>query len=355
MRLAVIAVAAAALVGPLAHARPIDTEAAERHRSNCYDDNMVDRCDPAVRRDVRARFGLASVEQLSEADTQMRRAFFVDGHGNELPVVTFERAHGQSPQVRVSAIVADSERSRVVNMVAPASLDVWNDAIERSQYFHRALADEQPTPSEALPPGYGRAPGMCLHSWVVTVEASDPGADLPVRSKTQDACNDGLVIPFAFHLADLAYRALPACSGIRVGDGREPITALALCALLDGDMPAAGEALNQAMLLSSASRAALLIHDMAEIEWSGRTGVRGFDALREWPRLMEGNLLQFHRVSGIDADHASISGEVVQYERVTNAYPRRRSASFEQTWVRENGFDFRLRTMRVSAWSDWKR
>lgn len=355
MRLAFIAVMAAALVAPGAQAQSTITEAAERLRSDCYDDNMIDRCDPAVQRDVRARLGLASVEELNEADTQIRRAFFVDGHGNDLPVVTFERVHGESPQVRVSAIVANGGRGRVVNVVAPASLDLWNEAIEQSRYFHRALTDEQRTPSEPLPPGYVRVPGMCLHSWVVTVEASDPGADLRVRSKTQDACNDGLVIPFAFHLADLAYRALPPCSGIRVGDGRDSITALALCALLDGDMPAAGEALNQATLLRGASPTGMLIHDMAAIEWQGQTSVHGFDASREWPRLMEGNLLQFHRVSGIDADHASISGEVVQYERVTNAYPRRRSASFEQTWVRENGFDFRLRTMRVGAWGDWKR
>lgn len=327
--------------------------ATEALRSDCFDDNMTDRCDASVQRRVRERFDLRAIEQLSDANIQVRRVFFVDGHGGELPVVSFERAPGERPQVHVSALVENRGAHRVATLTAPVSLATWNEIIEQSRYIHRRLAEEPAPAEEPVPSGFVRVPGMCLHSWVITVEASDPGAGVPTRSATQDTCNDGLVVPFADRAAALALQALPSCSGIKTDDIRTPITALSLCALLGGDTVSAGEALNQAMMLRVSSNASLmLIHDRAEIDWQGES-ISGFEAIRAWPRLIDQNLLEYLGVSGRDADHVSITGDLVEYERNTQGYPRHRTARFEQTWVRGNGFDFRLRTMRVNRWSDW--
>lgn len=332
-----------------------DISPADALSSDCYDDNMTDRCDATVQREVRARFGLRSIEQLNAANIQARRAFAVDGYGNDLPVVSFERAPGEAPQVHVSVILAGDGATRVANLTAPVSLATWNDVLEQSRYFHRRLVEEPVPGEEPLPPGHVRVPRMCLHSWVMTVEASDPGEDAPLRRATQDLCNDGLVAPFAERAAALAFQALPACSGIKLEGGRTPIAGLSLCALLDGDTMAAGEALNQAMTLRAPSNASpLLIHDQAEIDWQGES-VQGFAAYSAWSRLLDRNLLQYERVSGRTSDTVSISGYIVEYERNSEGYPRHRTARFEQGWVRENGFDFRLRTMRVQRWGDWSR
>lgn len=321
--------------------------------SNCHDDNMTDRCDPDVQREVRAMFDLRSIEQLNTENIQVRRVFFVDGHGNDLPVVSFERAPGEPPRVRVAAIVAANGARRVVNLMAPVPLNTWDDILEASRFFHRELGEE-PTPAETpLPPGAQRVPAICLHSWVITGEASDPGAEMPVRRATQDVCNDGLVWPFAERAAALALDSIPSCSGIDVERSRSPITALSLCALLEGDAVSAGEALNQAMMLRGASSTlAMFIHDRAEINWQGES-VSGFQTLQAWPRLVGRNFLDYKRVIGRDLDRVTIIGQIAEYERDTPSTPRQRIARFEQTWVRENGFDFRLRTMRVQPWSDW--
>ena len=139
--------------------------ATEALRSDCFDDNMTDRCDASVQRRVRERFDLRAIEQLSDANIQVRRVFFVDGHGGELPVVSFERAPGERPQVHVSALVENRGAHRVATLTAPVSLATWNEIIEQSRYIHRRLAEEPAPAEEPVPSGFVRVPGMCLHSW----------------------------------------------------------------------------------------------------------------------------------------------------------------------------------------------
>lgn len=317
--------------------------------NNCFDDNMRNRCDAAIQQQTRDAFGVQSIEQLASQNVIVRRAFLIDGYGTDMPLVQFERRRGESPRVVVIVLVGTGETPRRVSLEAPVSSRAWNEVIEQSWLFHRALAPESAT-------AQADEMGGCLHSWVATVEASDPGEETPVRKATHDACNAGLAFPLARALGEIAFENLPQCSGLKRDDNFDAAGGLRLCAMLDGDRVAAGEVLSRAnelafnAALSMPSPAfSMLVHDGARVEFPDHPPVSGFDVMRSYASLMERKQFQVQQVFGESSDRVRIVGQVV--ERAEG--DRTRTASAQQIWVRENGFDFRLRSMRVEAFGPW--
>lgn len=209
-------------------------EAERRARPNCFDDNLTDRCAAEEQARVRALLGMASIEDEAAAGVEAYRAFFVDGYGQDMPAVSFERRPGRSPEV----VVYGRNGQR---MTAPVSATLWAQVRSESTFADREL---QPIPSNSpwLPP-------MCLHAWVQTVEMANSNTSrseiAPVRRRTEDACAAQLTTRFAFFLASEAVKAVPPCDVLSEQRQRNAVTLLVTCSGLMGDRLAAAELLNE--------------------------------------------------------------------------------------------------------------
>ena len=214
-------------------------EAERRARPNCFDDNLTDRCAADEQARVRTLLGVASIEDESAAGVEAYRAFFVDGYGNDMPAVAFERRPGEGPKV---VVYGREGRS----MSAPVSADIWQNVQSESRFADRVLQEPVATATAEGQPT--ALPAMCLHSWVQTVEMANTWPErwsvTPVRRRTEDACGGGLTTRFAFHLADVAVKAIPPCDVLDEGQQRNRITQLDTCLRLKGDRLAAADLRN---------------------------------------------------------------------------------------------------------------
>lgn len=207
---------------------------------NCVDDNMTDRCSEASRAATRQKFGVAAITDEAAAGAEIYRAFFVDGYGRDMPPVSFERRPGQAPVVIVYGEAG-------AKLSAPVSAAVWRKVQDESVFADRQISDPAVSPDANGRPE-PKLPPICLHSWVQTVEMSNtrPGSWslVPVRVRTEDACNGALTTRFAHRLADLAVEEIPPCDVLDEDHQRNAVTRLATCLMLKGDRLAAAELRN---------------------------------------------------------------------------------------------------------------
>lgn len=320
----------------------------------CMDDNGIDRCAAETRERVLSQFGVAPVEQMQAEGAVVRRAFLVNGHGGEMPLVSFERHPGHGPTLNVFAMVPTGQaQHRVVLMSAAVPLDLWTEVLDSSRNFDRTLvpaSDREP-----------RDPAGCLHQWVATVEAADQldgfaGHYEPrTRRRTQVACAEGLAFDYAFKLANIAVQILPECEAIATRRERSEPGVLSICAVFDGDRIAAAETWNQYVDVPyvgvdniTAASVAFVFHDSIEITRPGEPAARGFqEAAAQWARIFDRRSYIPTRVVGLDADHVRIEGFV---SSIASEDPWQwRVEPAVQTWVRENGFDFRLVRLAIES------
>ncbi len=216
-------------------------QAATTPDRDCLDDNLVDRCAEASRAATREKLGVASMSDEAEAGAEIYRAFFVDGYGQDMPAVAFERRLGQGPM----AVVYGHAGAKIS---APVSADVWRKVQLESVWADRQLA-EHAASVDASGRSVPRPPPICFHSWVQTVEMSNtwPGGwrVVPVRARTEDSCGGGLTTRFAHLLAELAVEAIPPCDVLDDKHQRNRVTQLSTCLTLKGDSLAAAELRNE--------------------------------------------------------------------------------------------------------------
>jgi len=224
----------------------------------CGDDQGKDRCAPEVQADMRGYYGLESVEELAEAGSEVYRAMFVDGYGNEIVAVSFVRERGKAPYVDVRAPSrAPDEEQLLRTTVSP---DRWWTVSGRSPSFDQKMA------YEVAPEDGART--MCLHGSVVVVESaeanspyvsstidfSQDGEEISetkierpaptIRRDTESACANGLAVPYAFDLAKEAMESLVECSNLKLDDFRNATNFLAACHRLRGDRLTAAQAIS---------------------------------------------------------------------------------------------------------------
>lgn len=225
--------------------------------ADCLDDNHTDRCDAANRDRMLASFGAPTIEADAAAGAEVYRALYIDGYGQELPVIAFERRPGQPPQ----AVFYGANGQR---LNAPLGNEEWR-RVQREGRF----ADQQvPAPS---PPGTPWIGAICLHSWVVTIEMANASVgrseSAPVRRRTEDACAAGLTTQTAFLYSDLALNAFPQCNLLDRTNFRSLVHLLALCASLEGDVHAASELSNT-------------------LDQRSRTGTEAIEPTLRWARYL---------------------------------------------------------------------
>jgi hypothetical protein len=341
-----LALAGTTLAGGAAAAQ----SATVRPAKDCRDDDMVDRCDPEKQRQVRELFGVAAIEALAAEGARVRRAFYVDGYGNDMPVVTFARSPGRPPGVTVTArVFAGEGKVRLVKMSQAIREEVWDEVLRRGRHFDRRIAPEPPPPPKA-----GAAPppvNICLHAWVVTVEAGDPASERPeLRRATQDACDEGLAVDYGMELARLAVEAFPACRALDPENHRNDVARLQACALLEGDTPAAAAVMNRfrdgpfGHLRESelGEGPPLTVNSPARLSWAGEEA-RGWKAALElWRKRAVGTAHQPGVFHGESEARVRVTGHVR-----TSLGEDTRVAPFEQVWVKERG----LGSWSIEQWT----
>lgn len=308
---------------------PASVESRGLPDADCSDDDGNDRCSRTAHERMRGLYGIESPKVLLARGVTMRRAMFVDGYGNDLVAITFWREPGKAPMVEVRTPQAEGgEEPQPLR--AAVSGRTWDEIVAASAYFDRDLAAEPPQPGSAAmsPPG----PRLCLHSWVVVAEAIDAprvspnivfgtgsvaaarDPSLPVevvttpasiRSDTEDACSDGLGMAYAMKLAKAGLDQLTECSSLKLDEFRNEPHLLATCHRLRGDRLVAGEA----NALPQRLRRALSTENAQQV---GRLFVgTGIERQNRYRSAIAGGSVYFEAPVGIDADHATIEGEVV--------------------------------------------
>lgn len=311
---------------------------------DCGDDNGVDRCAPAQQAKTRALFGAAPIEQLSAEETQIVRAFFVNGYGRDEPMIAFVRPKGKDAEAIVTVAGGNAAERKTLRAPVPAA--TWNRLLGQARYFDRDLVPLTKDSNDL---------SICLHSWVVTVEAATPkeGVRGGVRRKTQDACGEGMAVPLAFEMAEAAIDLMPACAELDPKQHRNTVTRLGACAHLEGDRIAAAQAMNQYERDSFANPGSgtedairYLFYEQAEIEWPGEQAIRGGGAAaKAWVGHMQKRHLWLERAVGEAPDRVRIEGWLQDMSSEKASEWQRARAT--QIWTRENGFDFRLRSLKV--------
>jgi hypothetical protein len=315
---------------------------------DCRDDRGVDRCKAEQQRRVRELFGVKPIEAHRDAGDQVRRAFYVDGYGRDVVAITFIRPKGGDPSLWVHFPREDDvKRSEPLRAAVP--LEVWESVLRRSDLFDRPLA----SPPTARSGGDSKEKEIlvCLHSWVYTVEATDPaqGEYQPatLRSKVEDACDDGPAEAYATELTIAAVPLLPPCARLDRARHRNEATLLSACRLLRGDRLAAAEVMNRLDELRNVegpedlALARGLFTGDAQIDWAGELhNVRGGAAATWAKKIAEGGrtVLYYDSFEGESADRVRFVG---LFSRSIEGEDKYRQARVEQIWIREDG-DLRI-------------
>lgn len=198
---------------------------------DCRDDDGNDRCAAENRAQVLATLGIPPIEEELAAGTEVYRTLQVDGYGNDMAGVAFERAAGASPRVVVYGVGGQ-------RMEAPVPIREWREVQRGAELADREMVRPESDPERVI----------CMHAWVSTVEiaeAPDRGGTGAVRRRTESACESGLTTRYAFDLVSRAIKAFPDCDSLDPDDHRNDAARLKTCVGFRGDRLAAAELMNQ--------------------------------------------------------------------------------------------------------------
>lgn len=331
--------AAASLI--LGSAPPKPAAADVPAREDCRDEDGIDRCDPEQQRRVRERFGVSPIESHREAGDQVRRAFYVDGYGNDVVAIVFIRPKGQEPQLWVHfPRWSDGERAEPLRVPVPQT--VWDSVLERSRYFDRRLMPD--------PQSRGNGTVICSESPVYTVEAADPlepgSVDVALRRRTERACDGGLTEVYAEELQRAAVPLLPHCAKLDLRLHGTEASLLAFCAKLAGDRLAAADVLNRSnpfrLLRQPGDFTKLdgLFQYQAIVDWNGERNEGLGSAHKFWAEKAteRSGTFFYEKVEGKTARLVHLRGSLVRWvagSEGENLASER--ARFEQVWTNDYG------------------
>ena len=321
-------------------------------RGDCRDDRLVDRCAPEQQGRVRELFGVKPIEEHRKAGDQVRRAFYVDGYGRDVVAIEFIRPKGADPLLRVH-FPAREGQARTPPMSAAVDAERWSALLRRSEHFDR---EPQARPRKPGEKDEDEEIVLCLHSWVYTVEATDParGEDEapPVRRRTEDACDNGLAEAFATELGATAVPLLPPCALLDRERHRNDMSLLASCGLLKGDRLAAAGVMNRvdALRHSDEEEDLALLRPLfgyrAGVDWAGEAN-EGADAAAFWLRKTREADADFYfdEIVGETADRVRVLGAL--YRSVGEGEAERQElAKVELVWEQE-GNRYQIERARV--------
>ena len=290
-----------------------------------------------VERDQRARYDAPPVEDYARQKTEMMRAFFIDGYGHDVGLVTVTRAPAQEPRIEWRAPKPREGEGAVSVMNAIVPLSLWRDLQGASGYFDRALV-QRPTKQHVI----------CLHGWGTRVEMVDDNGK--IRHATADGCgDDSLAWPFAKRMAATALATMPTCALLNAERAGNDIMQLGKCTVLAGDRAAAAEAYNaydtpwfaNPRGEDFARSLTYLFLEKLDFSWPGETpATQGAAAARLWSIHAGENFFSPQRVFGETADRVRMEGVIWVRGATPEANPKATAATM--IWERCNGFGFRV-------------
>lgn len=322
---------------------------------DCNDDRMVDRCRPEQQRRVRELFGLQPIEAHRDAGDQVRRAFYVDGYGRDVVAIVFIRPKGGDPALSVH-FPRDGSGRRSEPLRAAVPKAAWDSVIERSAHFARGLA---PPPPAMPAPNGDQVINICIHSWVYTVEASDPPQGeheaANIRWKTEDGCDNGLAEAYAHELERAAVSLLPQCDLLDRSQHRSEASLLSACSMLAGDRLAAAEVLNRTRVFRSpddSDRLAAIFRYDATVDWNGERNAAGIPAAKFWHSKTSGeggSRFYVNAVEGKSSGQVIVKGHLYRSVAASEGTAEvDEVAPVEQLWADDQG-DFVIRSVAVGA------
>jgi hypothetical protein len=234
--------------------QPEDADVFDR---GCGDDNGRDLCDQAVWAEAVARFGLEPAESVQSAGLRGIRVFTIDGHANDMPVVSVLGASfdewgypekGKDGQPKEVELEIRWRPVRDEYNTAPARLTrkAWFDLYLEVMDFQEIVAtspERKPEKPAAQPNADGSVVvSVCRHPWVTVTESlTDDGVTRRIRR----SCDSDAVLHASFDMSDKALRGFPHCNHLdpaNLGDASEQ---LRRCLQLEGsDRFAAAEVAN---------------------------------------------------------------------------------------------------------------
>ena len=307
---------------------PVAAQSDSEWIDDCMDDNGLERCDPDVHARLLELYGVQSIEALNEQEVWVRRAFFVDGYGRDVALISFLRRPGESPMLEVlTPRRTDGTQWPVMRTDVPP--EIWGRVIYEDRFFDRDLV------VPAQDDGADAPIVICVHAWLYVVEASDPerrqlntaGVSQSglVRRDVEDACSDGLAEPYATLLSELASGILPFCAPDAAEYFRNAATRLAACAVLSGDRMTASELMQATRILDLSPQyfrddIGRLFGTRARLHRpDDPPGSEGTRARQAWIALLTErrySTLLFDRIHGENADRGVMEGEWVASEAI---------------------------------------
>lgn len=272
----------------------------------CADDNGTDRCADPVQKEMRTRYRIPAAQELVDRGVTFRRVMLVDGYGQDVVAITAHRSPGSAPVVEVRVPAPEGDASTPLQAVL--DVETWDRVLADSTHFDRDIEPLKDQP-----------PAICLHAWFAVGEAGDAtrlsqnivaeqAIPARIRRDAEGACGGGMGITFAFRLADIAYAALRECHTIERASVRNIPVLLAVCKRLQGDRPAAGEAL---ATLSKLQRSGGQM-TRQESDWLVSDDS---EALRPalWQLLEQASSIYFDSPKAADVDHVSVRGKALYW------------------------------------------
>jgi hypothetical protein len=340
------------IVGALLVAAGAAQAAPRQDLPACRRDRESGACALEYQRYLLTLYGLESLEAHRDAGNQVRRAFYVDGHGQDVIAISFVRSKGHDPVVRIDRPRRTGDAT-VEPLQAPIPEEVWEATLARSNLFDRKLVP--------LPESVSGDIIVCVHGWVYTVEAADPAIsrDRPaeLRRKTGNSCDDDLLESYA---AEIYRAAVPLIEPCRRKWGSGP-SLLAACFMLKGDRLAAAAVANRLerfdsletnrfrALESSDGRTieGLFDHDAA-IDWNGESNGTVDPAPFLVSKLigLEQSAFYFERIEGEGADRVRVTGGLERSRKVAGRDSLTEIAAIDQQWKRD-GDAFYIESMRI--------
>jgi hypothetical protein len=217
----------------------------------------------------------------------------------------------------------------------------------------------------------GQTLHICLHAWFVVVEAGDaervranvlagtgtagqardprlpvdaPVTDRKVRRDSEGACADGLAMPFAFELAEMAKEGLTECSTLDSETFRNTVMLLSRCAELRGDRFVAGEAFALVTRLQRFGRRQMNLKQLRQF-FVGLGDARA-SAFQE---AVGDGTLYFDAPVGLTPDRARVDGKIAYFDDGGNIAS---SASLVLNLIRQSQ-GFKIDTFEVGAKAPW--
>ncbi|TPG20107.1 hypothetical protein EAH87_09980 [Sphingomonas koreensis] len=296
----------------------------------------------------RASQGLESLEDLVKQNVHIIRVFTQSGFGNRYATISFVRRPGQEPTLEIASVANPANKPA---LSIPIPLDDWLDANSAVAFFDADVP--------ARPKADGRMLALpCLHPYLQRVEVVDrPETNGPmrIRQNAQSQCGYGPTYAAAVQLLRRAKRLIPACALLNDDDFADVAWLLSFCASINGDAVAVAQARNVygnpwLERPRSSDYGQFLEHyfyDFAEMTWPDEPTVNGEQSVANlWAAKFSKLQLIPKKWTGLDGDHVEIKGVIVD---PTKTLSQDGMLHFKLRMVKENGFDFRIHNMIVTA------